>query len=130
MESNNSKPVTYKRTLGPFGWFLQALSGLFLVAFVGVHLYIAHINFGHPIAFFRDVLINMHSPLWLLFYISFVWIVTYHGLNGVKGVLYDMGLKDRTRKIVAVGLTILYFATVAYGTILALIVAGMPIPAA
>lgn len=124
-----TKPRTLRGTIGPLSWFFQAVSGLFMVFFVGVHLYLAHINFGNPIAFFRAVLINMHNPWWLLFYISFTWIVTYHALNGVKGIVYDMEIKENTKKFVSYGLIVLYFVTVIYGTVLAIIVAGIPIPA-
>ncbi len=130
MENKVTKPRTLRGSMGSLSWFFQAFSGLFLVFFVGVHLYIAHVNFGQPVAFFREVLINIHDPLWLLFYIAFTWIVTFHALNGVKGVLYDMKLSEKGRVYVSYGLTILYFVTVIYGTVLAVIVAGIPIPSA
>lgn len=128
MQSGYRKPETLRKSMGSISWFFQAFSGAFLVFFVGVHLYIAHVNFGQPVAFFREVLLNMHNFWWLLFYITFVWIVTYHALNGVKGVIYDMGISKKTRKYVSYGLTALYLVTVIYGTVLAIIVAGLPIP--
>ena len=66
------KPRTSRRTLGPVQWILQVSTGIFLIFFVGVHLYLAHIHFGHPIVFYNTVLENMHNPWWLLFYIAFV----------------------------------------------------------
>ena len=87
------KPRTSRKTLGPVQWLLQVSTGIFLIFFVWVHLYLAHINFGHPIVFYNTVLENMHNPWWLLFYIAFVWIVAYHALNGVKGIIYDTGVK-------------------------------------
>ena len=66
------KPRTSRSTLGPVQWILQVSTGIFLIFFVGVHLYLAHINFGHPIVFYNTVLENMHNPWWLLFYIAFV----------------------------------------------------------
>lgn len=129
MSDEYVKPRTLRGSMGSISWFFQAFSGAFLVFFVGVHLYLAHINFGQPVAFFREVLINMHDPWWLLFYIAFTWIVTFHALNGVKGVIYDMNISDKARKYVSYGLIILYFVTVIYGTVLAIIVAGIPVPA-
>lgn len=130
MDTTINKPRTSRNTLGPVQWFFQAVSGIFLVFFVGVHLYLAHINFGHPIAFYREVLINLHNPAWLLFYIVFVWVITYHALNGVKGIIYDLGLKPQTKKYVAYIITAVYIATVIYGTILAIVVAQIPVPPA
>ena len=120
-----NKPRTSRGTLGTVQWFFQALSGIFLVFFVGVHLYVAHINGGTPVALFASVVKNLQNPWWLAFFIVFVWIITYHALNGVKGIVYDMGLSQRGKKIAAYGLTGLYIVTVIYGTILAIVVAGM-----
>ncbi|EQD37390.1 succinate dehydrogenase, subunit D (SdhD), partial [mine drainage metagenome] len=119
------KPRTSRKTLGPIQWLIQVTTGIFLIFFVGVHLYLAHINFGHPIAFYDTVLENMHNTWWLLFYITFVWVVTYHALNGIKGIIYDLGVKGRTRLLVSYGLIALYIATVIYGTALAIVVSRL-----
>ena len=129
MENRNlMRPKTSRGTLGPVQWFFQVISGMFLVFFVGVHLYLAHINFGHPIAFYDSVLNNMHNPWWLAFYIAFDWIVTYHALNGVKGVIYDMGIKPSTRRVIAYGLIALYIVSIIYGTALAIAVSHIAVP--
>ena len=123
-----NKPRTSRSTLGTVQWFFQALSGIFLIFFVGVHLYVAHINGGTPVALFDSVIRNLHNPWWLAFFIVFVWIITYHALNGVKGILYDMGLSQKGKKYVSYAITGVYIVTVIYGTILAVIVAGMTVP--
>ncbi len=102
------KPKTSRRTLGSVQRILQVSTGIFFVFFVGVHLYLAHINFGHRIVFYNTVLENMHKPWWLLFYIAFVWIVAYHALNVVKGIIYDTGVKGRARAAVSYGLISIY----------------------
>ena len=122
------KPRTSRSTLGPVQWILQVSTGIFLIFLVVVHLYLAHINFGHPIVFYNTVLENMHNPWWLLFYIAFVWIVVYHALNGVKGIIYDTGVKGRARAAVSYGLIVVYIATVIYGTALAIAVSRIVIP--
>ena len=100
--------------MGSVTWLFQAISGAFLVFFVGVHLYVAHINFGNPVAFFRDVLINMHNPWWLLFYIVFTWLIVYHALNGVRGVVFYLNVKQGTRRLVNYVLIAVYFVLVIY----------------
>lgn len=106
-------------------WFFQATSGVFLVFFMAVHLYVAHINGGSPIELFDSIVLNLSNPWWLLFFIAFVWIITYHALNGVKGIVYDMGVSRRRKKYVSYAFTIIYFATVIYGTVLAVVVANI-----
>lgn len=106
-------------------WFLQASSGLFLIFFMAVHLYVAHINGGSPIELFNSVVQNLTNPWWLAFFLAFVWIITYHALNGVKGIVYDMGVSASKRKYVTYGFTALYIITVIYGSVLAVIVANL-----
>lgn len=127
-ENAYRKPRTSRKTLGPIQWMIQVTTGIFLIFFVGVHLYLAHIDFGHPIVFYDTVLENMHNTWWLLFYIAFVWVVTYHALNGIKGIIYDLGVKGRTRLLVSYGLIALYIVTVIYGTALAIVVSRIVVP--
>lgn len=119
------RPGTH-RAMGSLQWFLQAASGAFVILFLGVHLYVAHINGGSPVELFNTVVVNLRNPWWLVFFLVFVWIITYHGLNGIKGIIFETGISVRARKIVSYVITAVFFASVIYGTILSLIVASMP----
>lgn len=103
-------------------WFFQATSGMFLIFFMAVHLYVAHINGGSPIELFDSILNNLSNPWWFAFFMAFVWIVTFHALNGVKGIFYDMGLSAKMKRYVSYIFTGIYFATVIYGTLLTIVV--------
>ncbi|MEM0156243.1 MAG: succinate dehydrogenase [Thermoplasmataceae archaeon] len=122
-----NKPMTSRGSLGTLQWLFQVITGVFLVFFVGVHLYLAHINGGTPISLYDTVLNNLHNPWWLAFYIAFDWIVVYHALNGVKGIVYDMGIKASTKKWVAYILIAVYIIAVIYSTELAIIVSQLPL---
>ena len=128
MDASRGKSPGNKRGLGSIQWLFQAITGAFVVAFLGVHLYVAHINGGSPIELFDTVVANLRNPWWLAFFLAFVWIVTYHGLNGVKGIIYETGISARGRKIVAYVLTAVFIISIIYGTALSLIVASMAIP--
>lgn len=116
------------RATGSLQWLFQAFTGAFVIVFLGVHLYVAHINGGSPVELFDSVIVNLRNPWWMAFFLAFVWIVTYHGLNGVKGIIYETGISVKTKKIVAYFLTGLFIVTVIYGTALSLVVASMPLP--
>ncbi len=127
----NGSGTHYKhgqRTTGSIQWLFQAASGVFIIFFLAVHLYVAHINGGSPIELFDTVVGNLRNPWWLAFFLAFLWIVTYHGLNGVKGVIYEMGITAKTRKLVSWGIIALFTVSVIYGTLLSLVVAQMTIP--
>lgn len=124
MMSSAKSEISTRDRFSTIKWFFQAISGIFLVFFLGVHLYVAHINGGAPVELFDSVLLNLSNPWWFTFFIAFVWIITYHALNGVKGIVYDMGVRLSRRKYVTYGFTAIYFATVIYGTLLTVIIAN------
>ncbi|MEM0073086.1 MAG: succinate dehydrogenase [Thermoplasmatales archaeon] len=118
--------MNYKHIkIGSISRMLQAISGIFLIFFVAVHLYVAHIDFGHPVQFFEQVIQNMHNPWWLAFFIAFVWIISYHAVNGIGGIIKDLNLSERAKLYTNIFLVILFILTSVYGTILAVLVAGM-----
>lgn len=128
VESSNTRKNSVERKGLPTGsiqWLFQAISGAFVVFFLGVHLYVAHINGGSPVELFNTVVNNLKNPWWLAFFIAFVWIITYHAMNGVKGIVYEMGISARAKKIASYILTALFIILVIYGTALSLIVASM-----
>ncbi len=112
---------------GAVNRFIQAVTGVFLVFFLGVHLYVAHIDFGHPVAFFTSVIEQLHNPWWMAFMIIFVWIITYHGLNGLTHIIEDTSLKSSTKRVLGILLMVLYVATSIYGTALAIVVSRIPV---
>ena len=126
METENKYGVT-KRPMGSISRMFQAGSGAFLIFFLGVHLFVAHIDFGHPIQFFTQVIQNLRNPWWLLFFIVFVWIITYHALNGVGNIFKDTNIGEKGRSYLNIALIVVYFATSIYGTILSIVVAGVPL---
>lgn len=125
---NRAGPTKRTRATGSIQWLFQAASGAFIILFLGVHLYVAHINGGSPVELFDTVIVNLRNPWWLAFFLVFVWIVTYHGLNGVKGIIFETGISQKSRKIVSYLLTAVFIASVIYGTALSLVVASMPLP--
>lgn len=110
---------------GGIRWFFQASSGMFLIFFMAVHLYVAHINGGSPVELFASVIENLSNIWWMLFFLAFLWIITYHALNGIMGIVYDLGVRKTMRKYVSGGFFVLYVATVIYGTLLTIVVANM-----
>lgn len=128
-ESNNKSERTGRsRATGSIQWLFQASSGAFIIFFLGVHLYVAHINGGSPIELFDTVVGNLRDPWWLAFFLVFLWVVTYHGLNGLKGIIFEMGISAKARKAISWIIALVFVASVIYGTVLSLVVAQMAIP--
>lgn len=113
------------RSYSTLAWFFQASTGIFLIFFMGVHLYVAHINGGAPVELFASIIQNLSNPWWFAFFIAFVWVISFHALNGLKAIVYDLGVSKGTRKLVSWAFIFAYFITVIYSTYLTIIVAGM-----
>lgn len=98
-------------------WFAQIVTGAILVIFLGIHMVMMHLDdilgfFGTDIgepASWTSIMERADQGLWLGFYIAFLALVLYHGLNGLHGVIFELSLSPRgeqitTRVIVALGI--------------------------
>ncbi|MDP8011408.1 MAG: succinate dehydrogenase hydrophobic membrane anchor subunit [Thermoplasmata archaeon] len=81
-----------KETMEPVAWMFQLITALFMVFFLGVHLILMH-AYGLNNILIQAILNRLHNPWWKAFYIAFVISITYHGLNGLRGVILDLGVK-------------------------------------
>ena len=84
---------------GSFAWFFQRITGAILFIQVLVHFYIAHKTWdaGHDWATIVERLTN---PYIRTFYLVFVVLGLYHGLNGVWAVIRDYNMSALMRKII------------------------------
>jgi len=123
----NNKRRT-RASISPFGRLFAIVSGLFLIFFIGVHLYFAHINSGHPIQSYASVIENLHNPWWFAFFIVFVWAISYHAANGIGQIIKDLNLSEKGKGYVDIAMLVLFIVTAIYGTILAALVAKLSVP--
>jgi succinate dehydrogenase / fumarate reductase membrane anchor subunit len=98
-----------------YGWFIQRITGILLAFFLIVHINVLH--FGEK--FFIDF--NMvtqrlgGSFLWAIFYIIFIPVVLFHGLNGIWGLVEDYRPGQGAQKTVKALLWILGIVGTFYG---------------
>ncbi len=93
-------------TSGAFAWFFQRISGLVLFVLALVHFYIAHRTWesGHD---WQTVVNRLASPYMKTFYLVFVFLALWHGLNGLWEVIRDYNISAGWRKLIfAVILTV------------------------
>ncbi len=97
-------------TSGSFAWFFQRITGVVLFIQVMVHFYIAHRTWdaGHDWA---TIIERLSNPYIKTFYMVFVVLGVYHGLNGLWAVVRDYQISSGWRQtlfavIVTVGIFI------------------------
>ena len=85
--------------LGMWAWVLFRVSGLILVGYLFVHVWV--ISQGRAGAETLDDLFDFfHNPVLVFLELMLVAAVLYHALNGVRIVLMDLGIGIRQHKTV------------------------------
>lgn len=92
--------------LGMYAWLIQRISGLYLVFFLLTHVMaIAQANFGITIGSTAEMLDVFRNPFWAgssmsaTFDLVALGIIAFHGLNGIRIVLLDLGFGVRKHRI-------------------------------
>ena len=92
--------------MNAFLWLLQRVSGLMLIAFVGLHVGVQYGFWGSP--FRRPVLIGID---WVM-----LALVLYHGVNGLRTIAYDYLRSPVAQRLVTGALWVAGLALFAYGS--------------
>lgn len=105
---------------GTRAWRATALSGVAVLVLVTVHMVAHHfvVEEVGGLRTYRQVLAYVGNPLIVALESLFLVAVTWHGLLGLRSVLFDFGLSEVAKRRVSRGLSVLGVATVGYGLML------------
>jgi succinate dehydrogenase / fumarate reductase membrane anchor subunit len=80
------------RKSGSIGWLLQRITGIFLIfAMVGHYIYMHYSpEIGHS---YEQSVMRFSSAYWKMFYLTFITLGLWHGLNGIWSILRDFKMK-------------------------------------
>ena len=73
---------------GAFHWFVQRVSGAVLVILLLVHFLLIHYVPVGDVTY-QKVMVRLSQPGWKLFYMLFLVVGLYHGMNGIWIVVQD-----------------------------------------
>jgi succinate dehydrogenase / fumarate reductase membrane anchor subunit len=102
-------------------WLLQLVTGGLILLFGGTHMVLMHlddilgffgIDIGEPTTW-ASMMDRAGRGFWLAFYIIFLALVLYHGLNGLRGIILELTPSPRMERLVT-GL-ILALGIIAFG---------------
>lgn len=103
-------------TPGPSrAWVAQALTGIGLLALVTIHMIANHFIAPKGLRDFAAVVDYLSNPVIVAIEVTFLVLVTWHGLLGVRAILFDFGFSPRTERWITRALAVLGVATVGYG---------------
>jgi succinate dehydrogenase hydrophobic anchor subunit len=101
-------------------WSWTAGSGVALLVLVTIHMVAHHFVVEEigGLRTYQQVLEYIGNPVIFVIESAFLVVVTIHSMMGLRSVLFDFGLSDRTKRLVDRGLLALGILTVAYGFVL------------
>lgn len=109
-----TEPIAVRRSRR---WRVTALSGIALLVLVTVHMIAHHfvVDEVGGLRTYAQVLDYIANPVILVIECTFLIVVTIHAMLGLRSVLLDLGLSDRTKRIVSRAVVVLGAVTIAYG---------------
>jgi succinate dehydrogenase / fumarate reductase cytochrome b subunit len=94
----------YRIHAGTFAWILHRLSGLGLIFYLLLHIWvISHLSGGEES--FNGIMHFFGGPLFKLMEIGLVGVIFYHMFNGLRITLIDLGVmveKQKTLFVISV----------------------------
>ena len=110
-------------TLPGLGWGWQAITGALLLVLVTLHMVANHFVVTGGLRDYQGVIDYITNPIILALETLFLVVVSWHGLLGLRAVIFDFGLSARAERVVTRVLLGLWVVTVLYGlTLLAILV--------
>jgi succinate dehydrogenase / fumarate reductase membrane anchor subunit len=101
--------------LGNLTWVWQAVTGIALLALLGLHFIAHHFVVEGGLRNFQQVQEYIGNPIILTLEVLFLVVVTPHALLGVRAILFDLQLSEATEKWIDRVLWVIGIATVLYG---------------
>jgi succinate dehydrogenase / fumarate reductase cytochrome b subunit len=106
----------YRIHLGTAAWILHRLSGLALILYFLLHIWVIHHLIGGRESF-DGIMEYFNNPLFKSLEIGLVGVILYHLFNGLRVTLFDIGIMVERQKAVfgvAVVLWLVSWAVIAY----------------
>lgn len=99
----------YKKQ-GMLGWLLQRFTAVLLFFALGAHLWALHLlEQGRKIDF-QKVSQRLHNPFFQVLDIVLIGLALYHGLYGLRGIVFDLVARPGARTAITWGLGLLGLA--------------------
>ena len=125
LANTDTHNYTYKGTKssGAFAYYFQRISGGVLTILLFLHYYMMHSTTmgGHS---HQETVERLSMWEWQVFYLSFVFLGMYHGLNGIWNIAQDYNMSPRVRMLVY---TFLVIIGIAFSAVAAITIITVPL---
>ncbi len=86
--------------LGMWAWLLFRIAGVVVAVYLFVHIVIISQGRLTGASTLDSIFKTFDKPLFVMLDLLLVWAVLFHGLNGVRVLLMDVGVGIRSHKVV------------------------------
>ncbi|MDI6857639.1 MAG: hypothetical protein QME71_04900 [Dehalococcoidia bacterium] len=106
-------------------WLFQRISAVGLIVLLPLHIVVTHLfNIAEveegalpALVVFSDVVQRMESPVYWTIDLLLLGFALFHGLNGVRNILLDYGMRGAVGRVTTGALSLLGVAAFAYGVV-------------
>lgn len=88
----------YRIHLGTWAWILHRLSGLALILYLLLHVWVIH-HLIRGERSFDSIMESFNTPLFKFLEIGLIGVILYHLFNGLRVTLIDMGVMIERQKL-------------------------------
>ena len=97
---STTQPQVSAQTSGVWAWIWQRISAVLLVFFLGTHIFVLHFVPANMVINFAGVAVRFQSALYMVIDTGLLAFSLYHGLNGVRNVVFDFVTAAGTRRVI------------------------------
>lgn len=87
---------SYRYHTGTVAWILHRLSGLALILYLVLHIWVIH-NLDNPVGF-NKVMAFLNEPLFKLLELGLWGVIVYHAINGMRVIFVDFFSGSKVQK--------------------------------
>lgn len=111
-------------TSGDWAWAWQAVSGIAVLGLVTLHMVANHFVAPDGLRDFALVVAYLSNPVIVVLEVAFLVFVSWHGLLGLRAVLFDFGFSVGVERWITRAMIVIWLATVGYGLWLTSVIVG------
>ncbi len=116
-------PPEERETIPGVSWAWQAITGVLLLVLLTLHMIANHFVVQGGLRDYQQVIDYITNPIILPLETLFLVVVSWHGLLGLRAVIFDFGLSARAERVVTRVFLAIWVVTVIYGvSLLAILV--------
>ena len=87
------------RNVGTFSWMLHRITGLVLAFYIFLHLIVLGSEFLFGQGSFSILMGKFEIPVFKLLELCLVWVIVFHGVNGLRIIIADFLMLTRLHKV-------------------------------